>query len=822
MNFLDEYIEEDREVVFHEDDPHLDTIRIPLPRLEEWYSKVLKRPVSREEALTFVDGYGLPAKQQKFTRQVMPEKLKIIYEVVFNKKHAVHKARYKEITDVKLEDIYEEIENNQKYYKNEIDWIKLQIKRGYLGYWCFIKGKPTYLTGRNYKFLNFWLVKKPGKPDNNPDYRDYQRQIFHAFEFFENTDLEFYKHKIMYRAGGKGNVLFTNANIQEIKERLEELGASEWIPEWNANVFRKSGKRVFHGINFVSGRRVAKTASSCAYCTFGTLEMPDQTFIIQAMNEDQAVDKIFIKQIQWPVNKLPFFLRPHNKGKLESKAGMAFQYEGSMAVAARAGIVEDAMECFIKPLPATEKAADGEAEIRYVYRDEPAKKTDKTAQDQDIPTWWNNTMKPATERGENIVGFTIMPSTVGNMDTGGGAQFFEITNNSHYLDRNENGRTPTGLVNILLPGYYAVEGYLDEYGYSIIDDPQEPVMGMHGKMITQGAKTYLKNQAAYYERKRMWKELIELQQNFPPTWQQAFAVIPKDMGMPIELMRDRISELRFGKPITTRVDFKWVGDKFGGDVRVEDNPKGKWVMSYLPPLEHRNRRTVVSAEEGYIAPPDKSPIYAPDISVMNKFFLSCDPVKFHKHNTVGKKKSKAAASVYYKRDTQVDPDGKPREEWVSQDFILHYLEEVTDKDIYHEEWLKVAIFLGAHVYPEWPDGEAVCEYFRFHGFDGYLLRDAAMDGRPENRPGVYAGDAEKNDMAGDMMTFFANNVKYMKHLEIIEEWTQMRGIDDLTNHDLCACSGWGIRAAKSRMPEIYKETYMPVELERGFDFFDVD
>jgi hypothetical protein len=51
-----EYDEEDKYVSFHEDDDELDTIRIPLPRLEEWYSHHLKREVTREEALTYVEG----------------------------------------------------------------------------------------------------------------------------------------------------------------------------------------------------------------------------------------------------------------------------------------------------------------------------------------------------------------------------------------------------------------------------------------------------------------------------------------------------------------------------------------------------------------------------------------------------------------------------------------------------------------------------------------------------------------------------------------------------------------------------------------------
>ncbi len=817
-----EYDEEDKFVTFHEDDDELDTIRIPLPRLEEWYSHHLKREVTREEAFTYVDGYGLDPREQKFPYQEVPEKIKLIYEVVFNKKHATNKSKYKEVGDVRLEDIYEEVESNQKYYAMEIDWIKLQIKRRYVGYWCFIKGKPTYINGANYFFLNFWTVKNFGKNNNRPDYRDYQRKMFHLFMYAYSTEDAFYKHKIIYREEGTVKTKYSNQDVKNVVDEMNEMGV-EYFMEPNVNITVKKGKRTVHGINFVSGRRIAKTAIACCFCTWGTLNMPDQTFIIQAMNEDQAVNKIFIKQIQTPVSKLPFFFRPYYRGRIEAKEGLRFQYEGAIASAARAGIVPEQMECFITPLPSTEKAADGEAEIAFVYRDEPAKKTDAKAADQNIPTWWYNTMKPAIERGENIRGFCIMPSTVGDMDTGGGAQFFDIANDSHFSDRNENGTTPSGLINFFLPGYYAVEGYIDEYGASIIDDPKEPVMSNEGKWITKGAKSYLLNQADYFERKREWQKLIKLQQNFPMSWKQAFAVIPKDMGMPIEKMRDRISELKFSRtPITTKINFKWMGDKFGGDVYVENDPKGSWTMSYLPPNEMRNRKTVVTAEEGYIQPKNRGPIYAPDPSVMNRFFLCCDPVKFHKRNTVGKKKSNAAAAVFYKRDSQVDSDTKPRSEWVSNDWILIYNRQTEDKAEYHEEWLKAAVFLGAYVYPEWPDGEALVEYFRDNGFDGYLLKDLGSDGKQDSRPGVWAGEAEKNEMAGDIMTFFNNNVKYVKMWEIVEEWSQMRGIDDLTNHDLCAATGWCMRAIKSRMPDLYKEAYQPIEVQGGFSIFEID
>lgn len=828
--YHDEYLREDEYDIFHGDEDaekrDLDIIRIKLPNLERWYSEQLGREVSRDEALTFVDGYGKPPLEQRFERQVMPEKVKTLTDIVFRKKreNPAERAKFKDITDVEDKHLYEELNENQKTYKLEIEWIKKQIKRRYVGYWCFIKGKPTYINGAFYFFLNFWRINNQGKNGNRADYRDYQRMMFNMLMYAYTTKDAFFKHRIIYLKDGVPTEEFRNTDLIDIVEELKEKGYEPLIePDWNRMV--TTDKRTCHGVNLVSGRRVAKTAISCCFCTWGTLNMPEQTFVIQAMNEDQAVNKIFNKQIQIPVSNLPFFFRPQYKGKLEASNGLKFQYEGTMAALARAGVVPEQMNCFITPGASSEKAFDGEAEIAFVYRDEPAKKADSKAPDQNIPVWWNNTMKPAIERGENIRGFCIMPSTVGDMDTGGGSQFLEIANDSHFSDRNNNGNTRSGLFNFFIPGYYAVEGYIDSYGYSIIEDPEQPVLTNEGTYQTKGAKTYLKNKALAYEKRGDYKNLIKLQQNFPGTWAEAFAAIPTDIGLPIEKMRDRLKDIKFLRPqLTIRGNFKWAGGQFGGEVEWENDKNGDWKMAYLPPRHLRNKRTVVSPDEGYVPPKKGNVIYAPDGAVANKFFLALDPIKFNRHNVSGGRASKPSAAVFYKQDSFVDMvEGrwKPREEWVSNDWTMYYLKQIKSKDEYHEEWLKCAIFHGAYVYPEWPDGEGITEYFREHGFDGYLLRDMMSDGKVSPRPGVWASAETINEMIGDVMTYFENNVKHVKIWEIIEQWTQMRGANDLTNHDLCASSGWCLRAIRSSLPEMHKEFREVIEIECDFPSWEV-
>ena len=130
--------------------------------------------------------------------------------------------------------------------------------------------------------------------------------MFHLFMYAYMTHDAFYKHKIIYRENGEVKTKYSNGEIKNVTEEMKEMGV-EYYVEPNVNITISLGRRTVHGINFVSGRRITKTAISCCFCTWGTLNMPDQTFIIQAMNEDQAVNKIFVKQIQTPVGKLLSF-----------------------------------------------------------------------------------------------------------------------------------------------------------------------------------------------------------------------------------------------------------------------------------------------------------------------------------------------------------------------------------------------------------------------------------------------------------------------------------------------------------------------------------
>jgi len=124
------------------DDPDLHPIKISIP---------VECP-----SITKIAGYGLPAKEQMWKRDPLPERL----------------AKLQDNTAFEtIEEIWEELEKDQEYYEDEIKYIKIQWKRRREGYWFYNNGLPIYISGNHYFYLNAWQMDI-----GHPDYRDRDRK----------------------------------------------------------------------------------------------------------------------------------------------------------------------------------------------------------------------------------------------------------------------------------------------------------------------------------------------------------------------------------------------------------------------------------------------------------------------------------------------------------------------------------------------------------------------------------------------------------------------------------------------------------------------
>lgn len=167
---MKKYLPADTSVLLHDNDPDLRPIRISLPT-----------PPNLKE----IDGYDLPVEDQRFRRIEMPARLKRLEKIALEKleDRRAHNKNFI-ITLYKLQNLYWDIlETEREYYADEIEFIKKIWWHRMYGYWFFNRGKPTYISGWHFVYLNFWYM--PQVKGGFPEYRDRDRKefIFHNYAY---------------------------------------------------------------------------------------------------------------------------------------------------------------------------------------------------------------------------------------------------------------------------------------------------------------------------------------------------------------------------------------------------------------------------------------------------------------------------------------------------------------------------------------------------------------------------------------------------------------------------------------------------------------
>ena len=103
-----------------------------------------------------IDNFGLPAEEQVWKPQKMPIKLKKL-------------SKSKETID----EIWDVLNTNQYYYREEIKWIEKQWYHRLYGYWFYNNGIPTYIDGWHWFYIAYWHLDV-----GLPKYRSRDRKFF--------------------------------------------------------------------------------------------------------------------------------------------------------------------------------------------------------------------------------------------------------------------------------------------------------------------------------------------------------------------------------------------------------------------------------------------------------------------------------------------------------------------------------------------------------------------------------------------------------------------------------------------------------------------
>jgi len=243
-------------------------------------------------------------------------------------------------------------------------------------------------------------------------------------------------------------------------------------------------------------------------------QVKDKLLGIISKTGKDAQENVFMKKIMPIYRNYPFFFKPIQDGTTNPRTELAFR-EPSKRITKNNKTTNrnEALDTIINWKNTTSNAYDGE-KLHLLFLDEAG----KIEKPEDITEIWR-IHRTCLLVGRKIIGKAMVGSTVNPLDKGG-SNFKKMVYSSDPSERNDNGRTKTGLYKIFIPAYEALEGFFDRYGNPVIEDPEEPVLGVDGEMIEIGAKTFLKN-----ERKALSNDSYELNEvirQFPFTMEEAF------------------------------------------------------------------------------------------------------------------------------------------------------------------------------------------------------------------------------------------------------------------------------------------------------------
>ena len=237
-----------------------------------------------------IDNYRLPDQKQKFQKVELPKSIQAFSRLSFN-------------------DANEEITQNASNYVEEWKFINRELDRIEDGYWFYCNGKPTYITGHNYFYLNYYRIDV-----GYPEYRDKDRRFFMVWD---NVEFDTDCFGLIY-----------------VKPRRE--GATYRAACINLNTI-SSGMELHGGIQSKTG--------------------PD-------------AKKVFTKCIIQPFRKLPFFLKPITAGTTNPKTSLEFaEPEQKISRKNKAIITHEALDSVIDWASSSEIAYDSQ-KLHFSHDDE--------------------------------------------------------------------------------------------------------------------------------------------------------------------------------------------------------------------------------------------------------------------------------------------------------------------------------------------------------------------------------------------------------------------------------------------------------------------
>lgn len=634
------------------------------------------------------------------------------------------------------------------------EYIYEEYRRRREGIWFMNNGEPVYLTGHAYFALQHC------KMEDNGGYMDFRYAQLDMFYFAEACILD--------------------------PRCMGEL--------------------------FVKSRRTGFTYIMLSIFLNDVISNQNVNIGLTSQSDDDA-KKAFVK-FMYMFKNLPFYFRPVVRGSTDSNKRIEFGLppdKSKAAKIARKNKTVDYVNSRADQQPTKNGSYDGQKLFRYLG-DEASKWT-KPA------NYLNHfgRISPTFDEGGMIVGKAFIGSTVNPMNKGG-EEFKQLVFQSRIEKRNKTTeRTPSGLYLYFLPAHKNMTKFTDKYGVCHEVKPKRTTYNVHGELIKEGSIAFLEARRAAKKKESEISYNEELRA-FPMTLEEALRDEAKENVLPIEKLYEQIeyNESIVLEQHVTRGNFMWKDGIPDSEVVWYPDPKGRFLVSWIPPKELQNKRRK-----------DARGVWVPLNSHLGCF--GCDTYDIK--GTVSGKGSKGALHGVTGFSMEA---GVP-----SNMFFLEYINRTTTAEIFFEDVLKACVFYGMPVLAE-NNKPRLLYHFLHRGYRGFSLNrpdkrfnklsptEKEIGGIPSassdvitthasmlynfirNFVGVYDEEDETRRVRefGTMGNFF--------FMETLQDWLDF-DINNREKHDASVSSGYALmglnRAKLTPVPEI-----KPISM--GFSTYD--
>ena len=426
----------------------------------------------------------------------------------------------------KINNVFDWNDKPDHFKEKWYDYIDNEFKHREDGFSFYNNGKPTYITGTHYMYLQ-WSKIDVGAAD----FRESNRLFFIFWEACKADD----------RCYG----------MCYLKNRRS-------------------------GFSYMSSAELVNQATISSDARFGILSKSG------ADAKKMFTDKVVPISVNYP-----FFFKPIQDGMDRPKTEIAYRIPASKFTRKKLDSNEkledlEGLDTTIDWKNTGDNSYDGE-KLKMLAHDE----SGKWEKPDNILNNWRVT-KTCLRLGSRIIGKCMMGSTSNALNKGGD-NFMKLYYNSNVTKRNMNGQTSSGLYSLFIPMEWSYEGFIDIYGVPVFDTPLKPILGVDKNWIEYGVIEHWQNEVDGLKSdpdglNEYYRQFPRTEQHaFRDESKQSLFNLTK-----IYEQIDYNADLR-NTNVLTRGSFQWANGVQDTTVDFYPNKDGRFLISWVPPKHLQNR-----------------------------------------------------------------------------------------------------------------------------------------------------------------------------------------------------------------------------------------